>query len=135
MSVRGVRNNNPGNIRKGDPWFGLTGIDDGGYCTFEKPEHGIRAIAKVLQSYQSKHGLTTIRQMIYRWAPPADSNDTESYIDDVCAEIHASPTSPYVLTPGRMFPLVKAIIRHEGCGGVYTDDLIRHSVDLAFQVT
>ncbi|HGV3502111.1 TPA: hypothetical protein ACLLFU_001643 [Providencia stuartii] len=75
----GVRNNNPGNIRKSkDVWVGQTG-NDGSFVTFATPAHGIRATGKNLLSY-ARQGYVTPEQIITRWAPPEDNNDTEGYI-------------------------------------------------------
>ncbi|MTC64194.1 hypothetical protein [Providencia alcalifaciens] len=77
--ARGVRNNNPGNIRKSkDVWVGQTG-NDGSFVTFATPAHGIRATGKNLLSY-ARQGYVTPEQIITRWAPPEDDNDTEGYI-------------------------------------------------------
>ena len=44
-TVRGIRNNNAGNIRaKSIIWDGQTGIDDKGFAIFKSPEWGIRAM-------------------------------------------------------------------------------------------
>ncbi|MDD9340230.1 MAG: hypothetical protein PV362_11405 [Providencia heimbachae] len=76
---RGVRNNNYGNIRKSkDVWVGQTG-NDGAFVTFATPAHGIRATGKNLLSY-ARQGYVTPEQIITRWAPPEDDNDTEGYI-------------------------------------------------------
>lgn len=76
---RGVRNNNPGNIRKSkDVWVGQTG-NDGAFVTFATPAHGIRATGRNLLSY-ARQGYVTPEQIITRWAPPEDDNDTEGYI-------------------------------------------------------
>lgn len=89
MSIpRGVRNNNPGNIRepKGDKtvWVGeRTTDDDPEFEEFNSPEEGFRAFGKVLRNYQRIYGLNTIRQHITRWAPP-NENDTVAYTLYVC---------------------------------------------------
>ncbi|MGJ7249158.1 hypothetical protein [Morganella morganii] len=78
-NARGVRNNNPGNIRKSkDVWVGQTG-NDGAFVTFATPAHGIRATGRNLLSY-AHQGYVTPEQIITRWAPPEDDNDTEGYI-------------------------------------------------------
>lgn len=100
QSARGVRNNNPGNIRHGQPWVGLAPLQtDPTFCQFVDAEHGIRAIAMTLITYQDVHRLHTVREMISRWAPPnlppdlvvegvsQDNNDTEAYIRAVTAEM------------------------------------------------
>ncbi|MGJ7326290.1 hypothetical protein [Morganella morganii] len=78
-NARGVRNNNPGNIRKSkNVWVGQTG-NDGAFVTFATPAHGIRATGRNLLSY-ARQGYVTPEQIITRWAPPEDDNDTEGYI-------------------------------------------------------
>jgi hypothetical protein len=74
MTARGIRNNNPGNIRyTGTPWQGLDEPkSDGQFCRFANPCWGIRAIARTLITYQDKHGLNSVYQMIARWAPPVE---------------------------------------------------------------
>ena len=47
--TRGERNNNPGNIRTGSTWQGLSlQQTDADFCVFTDPKFGIRALAKVL---------------------------------------------------------------------------------------
>ena len=76
---RGIRNNNPLNIRKSaDKWQGKAG-DDGAFVIFDTPENGIRAAGRLLKTYRDKHGLNTIRGIVNRWAPP-NENNTEAYI-------------------------------------------------------
>src|SRR3990172_2078626 len=81
---RGVRNNNPGNLRRtDDTWQGLSPRQpDNDFFTFKSAAYGIRALARTLIAYQDEHRLRTIRQIISRWAP-ASENDTGAYIDAV----------------------------------------------------
>jgi len=82
---RGIRNHNPGNIRWGDPWQGLVvkaKRTDTAFCQFSNAAYGIRALARTLITYQDKYGIRTIRDIVTRWAPPAE-NDTSAYIDAV----------------------------------------------------
>lgn len=81
---RGLRNNNPGNIRLGNPRFQgeVTGTDRSFRC-FSTMAWGYRALIKTLQTYQTRHGLKTIRQMISRWAP-TNENNTAAYVAAVC---------------------------------------------------
>lgn len=86
-NARGVRNNNPGNIRKSkDVWVGQTG-NDGAFVTFATPAHGIRATGRNLLSY-ARQGYVTPEQIITRWAPPEDDNDTEGYIKFVSENLN-----------------------------------------------
>lgn len=84
----GERNNNPLNIRKvpGVHWNGeilpLKG-DGGSFVRFESIEWGIRAALKILETYRDKYAATSIREIVSRWAPPAENN-TEAYIATVC---------------------------------------------------
>lgn len=74
---RGIRNFNSGNIRhvKGTRWQGMSANqNDTAFVQFTGPQWGIRAIARTLITYQDKHGLRTIRQIIGRWAPPNENN-------------------------------------------------------------
>ena len=111
---RGYRLNNPGNVRHGDPWQGRTDDQpDEDFVQFVSPKYGIRAMAKVLLTYQHKHFLRTVREIIGRWAPTSE-NDTESYIQAVLKETKFQPGLSLDLFKMRYAkPLVKAIIRHE----------------------
>lgn len=95
--VRGERNNNPGNIRKSkDNWVGQTG-NDGEFVTFATPAHGIRATGKNLLSY-ARQGYVTPEQIITRWAPPEDDNDTPAYIEYVSNYLDVPADQPLDLT-------------------------------------
>ena len=130
---RGIRNNNPGNLKKTDTkWQGLsTEQTDGEFFVFQSPIYGIRALARVLISYQVKHGLRTIRQIISRWAP-ATENDTEGYVRAVCES--TARTDAEVLDMHKyadLQPLVKAIIQHENGQQPYTAAQIDKALLLA----
>ncbi|MEZ5665868.1 MAG: structural protein P5 [Alphaproteobacteria bacterium] len=122
---RSVRNNNPGNIRVGDPWQGLadaaqrTAAQRGetAFCVFQAPKWGFRAMAIVLIAYQDRHSLHTIRGMIDRWAPPEDNNDTAGYIARVAEKLGTTADGPVDVHQYRvMRPLVEAIARVESGG-------------------
>ena len=127
--TRGERNNNPGNIRISKiKWRGkITGTDTE-FETFESPEDGIRAIAKILLTYQDKYNLKTIQQMICRWAPPAENN-TSAYVNAVCADCCEMSNVPVSLhDPVLLTKMVTAIIRHENGRVVYSNALIEKCV-------
>lgn len=89
---RGIRNNNPLNIRRGQSWLGLCPTQtDPEFCQFRTMELGIRAACKIIQTYIRKYHLTTVREIIYRWAPPTDGNDTGSYVRQVCKHTYYFP--------------------------------------------
>lgn len=84
MSTRGIRNNNPANIRRGCNWKGLSYIQtDKEFCQFYAMVYGVRALLVTLRTYVVKHKLHSIRDIIYRWAPPSDGNNTEKYVEFV----------------------------------------------------
>ena len=78
---RGIRNNNPLNIRRSSArWAGLLepGTDKA-FCQFESMKYGFRAAFKLLFSYYYKYGLHDVMSIIKRWAPDEDNNNTKVY--------------------------------------------------------
>ena len=113
--VRGIRNNNPGNIRKGSTaWQGLAPEQsDSAFLQFDDMEHGIRAIAVTIKTYSQKYGLNSIAGIINRWAPP-NENATGAYVQHVADALGVAPDAfIQVSDPGVMEQLVRAIIKQE----------------------
>lgn len=96
---RGMRNNNPLNIRRGKkPWVGeqpyIRVVDNNGemeqelkyydrtFCQFACLTQGFRAAFILLKKYIVKYDLNTIEEVIRRWAPE-NENNTKHYIDMV----------------------------------------------------
>lgn len=77
---RGVRNNNPGNIRGGN-FQGITGKDADGFDVFDSSVSGLRALFLNLKNYGAA-GFNTVRKIVNRWAPPAE-NLTDVYAQNV----------------------------------------------------
>lgn len=130
---RGVRNNNPGNIEEnGTAWQGLdTPKSDGRFCRFIDPKWGIRAIARVLITYQDKHGVNTVRGIIDRWAPPVENN-TSAYIDHVCRVVGVGRADAIDLHQYKYAaPIVEAIIKHENGQQPYSKMQINEGLRLA----
>lgn len=74
--------NNPGNLRpkKGSAYAGQIGVGDtrhGKLCIFSSVEAG-RSEKRAL--LRRKYNSMTLRDAIYTYAPPADNNDSESYL-------------------------------------------------------
>lgn len=126
MATRGVRNSNPGNLRKSkDQWEGAIG-DDGEFVIFDSPESGVRALAKNLQSY-GRQGYDSIEKIINRWAPP-NENDTKSYIDSVVAATGIPATQSLDLSnPDTLSALAQAISFHE-TGSRYDPEVYQQGV-------
>ncbi|TYX33505.1 hypothetical protein FCG77_014870 [Klebsiella pneumoniae] len=133
---RGVRNNNPGNLEasSSNPWIGQTG-SDGRFAKFETPEHGIRALGRNLISYQ-RQGIDTVGEIINRWAPPSDNNDTAAYIKAVCAQLGVTANQPLdASNPDTLQALCAAIIKHENGTQPYSSDQLSTGVSAALGLT
>ena len=89
---RGLRNNNPGNIRLGSVRYKgeMAKSSDSAFRQFESMEWGYRAMFVLLHTYALKHNCHTLRSMINRYAPPIE-NHTENYIRRVAYATHLSP--------------------------------------------
>lgn len=125
--TRGLRNNNPGNIRyDGTPWDGLADPpSDGEFCIFTSPEYGIRAIAKIINNYITVDGVApTVTAIITRWAPPTE-NDTAAYIADVQRHNGGSDTV------SDLSPVIAGIIAHENGLNPYASATIANGIALA----
>lgn len=137
--TRGVLNNNPGNIDRGQQWLGLATKAEmtaeqrreTRFAVFRSSEYGIRALAKLLQTYQSRHGLRTIRGIINRWAPPVE-NDTGAYARAVAKAVGVRPDDPVDVRDYKTAAaLVAAIIAHENAGYRYAATVLAKGLALA----
>ena len=132
--TRGERNNNPGNVRlSSTKWQGQVPGPDKSFCTFATPQLGIRCLTKVLLTYYRKYKLTTVAEIIHRWAPTVE-NDTAAYIKSCCAAMCVSEEEKLNLHEfATMKNLVIAIIKHENGRCNYLDDVVNEGVRLALQ--
>lgn len=108
---RGIRNNNPGNIRHdGIRWKGEIIGTDTSFKTFESMAWGVRAIFHLIRNYRYLHGLDTIEKIIRRWAPE-NENNTEAYVDIVSQRSLIPKTSVVSATDrDTMIQIVAAMI-------------------------
>jgi hypothetical protein len=134
---RGIRNRNPGNIEittPRTPWQGRVpdhDLSDPRFEQFTAPQWGIRALARVLITYQDKHGLRTVQDIITRWAP-ATENNTAAYVNAVARAMGVSPLRQIDVTRhATLHALVAAIIRHENGQQPYSAATIDHGLRLA----
>lgn len=129
---RGIRNNNPGNIRAAtEAWQGQAGADAGGMCIFESAFYGIRALSRLLLTYQTHYGLSTVSAIIGRWAPP-NENDTGAYVDAVCRDTSFTADAWLHLSEAdTLAAMVRAIIHHENGQQPYDDAEISGGVQAA----
>ena len=93
------------------------------------PIYGIRALAKLLNNYQSRYGLNTIRELITRWAPPIE-NITAAYIANV-ARIVGIDADKQITVDDYLPSLVPAIIQHENGDQPYSREQIAEGIRLA----
>lgn len=94
--TRGMRNNNPLNIEKGNSWQGERNTQsDRRFEEFISLEYGLRAGFLILKKYLARppkgYGLETLTQIINRWAPRSENN-TSSYVEFVSARSQVSKT-------------------------------------------
>ncbi len=125
MMARGIRNNNPGNIRHdGVRWRGEIIGNDMSFKTFETMAWGIRAMFHLLNNYRVLYGCDTVEKLVGRWAP-AIENDTEGYVAFV-AERSKVQRHSEISTTDRdvMIPVVRAMIRMENGTDVSMKDLV-----------
>lgn len=81
---RGIRNNNPLNIRIGNVWLGeVSEPTDPDFEQFISMVYGVRAGFVLIRRYIRHYHRTTIPQVIAAWAP-SNENNTTAYIDRVC---------------------------------------------------
>lgn len=138
---RGIRNCNPGNIDRhsGVRWQGQAADQsaDRRFVVFDAPKWGIRAIARVLITYQDARQaadgskIDTIREIVARWAPPVE-NDTGAYAAHVAALTRIGVDQKIdVYDHATMKALVAAIIAHENGYQPYDDATIDAGLKLA----
>ena len=134
--TRGIRNNNPLNIRKvpGTHWRGEVlpqrgngeGAGDRLFVQFENLEWGIRAAFCLLETYRRKYKAVCIEDIINRWAPPSE-NDTEKYIKNV--SLWTGLGGLQRLTEEDWPKLVLAMARQE-CGALLSEEIINRGYEL-----
>lgn len=84
ITSRGIRNNNPLNIRIGNTWLGeRSNPTDPAFEEFVTMEYGLRAAFCILRRYIRRYHKDTVPSIISTWAP-ASENNTRRYIDIVC---------------------------------------------------
>ena len=88
-----IATNNIFNIRVGkQPWLGQTGAKKG-FVEFDTREHAIRAWLVLMRTYRKKYHLRTIRDIVTRFAPPAENN-TEAYVNYCAKRVYLSTATP-----------------------------------------
>jgi len=128
--TRGIRNNNPLNIRISDnDWKGKVLINnDGQFEQFVSMYYGFRAAILTIETYIIKYGCNTIRSIITRWAPP-NENHTSNYINFVCRATGIGGNEPLSNHDKRLKHIVAAMAIMESGKGILD---YKESLDKAF---
>ncbi len=112
---RGIRNNNPGNIRinNGNDWKGKISSNDPAFEQFETYAYGVRAmIVLIRNSYIIRDGKDTLTLIIQRYAP-ASENNTQKYIDHVSRLTGIGPHTTISTDYNTIYRVVSAMAVHE----------------------
>ena len=122
---RGIRNNNPLNIRVGNNWKGeVANPSDHTFEQFTEMKWGVRAAFVVLRNYIQRHKLNTIRKIISRWAP-ANENNTLAYIATVSQRANIQPDEPISFdNTCQMIALLLAMCFVENGQEISLDDVV-----------
>lgn len=126
MTPRGLRNNNPCNIRicktiyEGE----IIPSKDKAFKQFRTMAYGYRAAFVLLHYYYYKLKLKTIRKMLNRWAPPTENN-TDAYIQNVSTDTDYYPDREIDITDGDlMVRIVAAMSKVENGQAAVLADVI-----------
>jgi hypothetical protein len=112
---RGIRDNNPGNEKVGIAWQGVVG-SDGPFLQFKDISWGLRALAMDIANKITTDGLTTITDLVTKYAPPSE-NDTAAYIASVSADTGIGPDDTLSIDQSTLHALIRAIVNHENGDG------------------
>ncbi|WP_295797415.1 hypothetical protein [uncultured Microbulbifer sp.] len=126
---RGIRNNNPLNIEKGDDWLGLDASQtDPRFAQFIDARYGFRAATRIVGGAYRSRGVDTLAGILGAWAPKSE-NDLRAYIDHVS---NRSGILPMQTVTRDLYPqLFEAMTLHENGEQPYTLDFIREGVSWA----
>lgn len=100
MGIPAFRHNNPGNLRL-TSWTksqgGVVGEGDAGtsgkFAVFDSLESGRKAKENLLFSGRTVYANLDLRQAMYKYAPPQDKNNTESYLQKIVQAVGAPDTT------------------------------------------
>lgn len=122
---RGLRNNNPLNIRKNSDVFQgeVVPSRDTAFKQFKSMAHGYRAGFKILSNYYRIYKLTTIRKMISRWAPE-NENNTSAYVSLVSSYAGIGPDDLISFDHEQMIQIVAGMSKVENGREAVMSDVI-----------
>lgn len=122
---RGLRNNNPGNIRRNSDVFQgeVNPSRDQQFKQFKTMAYGYRAMFKILSNYYRKYSLTTIRKIIGRWAPE-NENNTSAYVSLVSSYAGIGPDDLISFDREQMIRIVAGMSKVENGREAEMSDVI-----------
>lgn len=128
---RGIRNNNPLNIRIGNVWLGeVKENTDGEFEQFTSMLYGLRAAIVLLRRYICHYHITSIAQIVSRWAPSSENN-TRLYINFVSERLGIADDTPLdIYDKVTICRLVEAMAYYE-CRSSIPIDAIEKAYDLS----
>lgn len=102
---RGMRNYNPANIRhSASRWRGMYHNQyDSDFVVYVNMTYGIRALICLLRTYYTKYHLTSVYEIISRYAPPSENN-TDEYIDYVASHVKIDKHADLQLSFSKKYP-------------------------------
>lgn len=128
---RGIRNNNPLNIRIGNTWLGeVSNPTESEFEQFVNVLYGLRAAFCILRRYIRRYHSNTIRKIVSRWAPRVE-NDTDHYCNFVAQRCNVNPDAVVdYFDEDLMVKIVRAMAKFE-CGEEISEDVIRKGYNMA----
>lgn len=109
QSNRGMRNNNPLNLRPfRNLYRGQVGTDRDGHAIFDTVQNGIRAAALNLVTQYRRDGQKTLRSFISEFAPSFE-NQTEKYINFVATQTGLNPNQPFELNATNTLKILQSM--------------------------
>ncbi|MGH9780201.1 MAG: structural protein P5 [Candidatus Acidiferrales bacterium] len=129
-AARGLRNNNPGNIKynAANNWQGQTGQDSDGFVIFDTMQDGVRALALLLINYGAQ-GYDTVSSIISHFS----ATDQAAYISDVASDLSVDPNATLDMTSADTISnLVNAITLQENGFNPLTASTVSSGVSQAF---
>ena len=143
--TRGQRNNNPLNIRHGKSrWEGRTRVQTAAeFVTITSMPFGYRAAWKLMETYQLRLRQAgksyTLENIIHRWAPPEDGNDTRAYLRTVIRLLDYKVAgrqplpSPSTKEGPRVFARILMAMTCVECG-IKLDEVDRESIEQGWRM-
>jgi hypothetical protein len=123
---RGLRNNNPGNLRISNiKWQGKVPNNlntDKAFEQFSSLHYGIRAMLTDVANDITIKKFNTLTKLINSYAPPTE-NDTVNYINFVSKQTNLQPNQTINITPDILSKIVKSKILIENGANVINKNL------------